>query len=392
MALYNPNLENYSDDERTLGGTLKNIGISTLKGVAGAAEGGLGLLDIPTLGLAGKTYEAATGVDFKELQQGLSSRYTPAQKAANARVESAKGFLSKLGAMVTNPSTIGHSIVESIPSMAAGGMIGKGLGAAKLVTNPMLAGAIGEGAITAGSTAESVRQENPNRDLSLGQVVASLGAGIGTGFIGYKSADMASKLAKKVGIDLADVDTLFAGGKLGKNSANSITDVAKRIAAGGISEGVFEELPQSMQEQVWMNAATGKDLLEGVKEAGAAGLLTGAAMGGGVNVFTSGAEVDTKSNLTPEEQQLADIDKQISDKINSVKPEEMTTEFFAELNSLEEQRANLKKKPIEDKRYEQPLSDDLDTINRQIANLEASGRDTIETKNLLNELYNQKEN
>lgn len=379
------------NEERTLGGTLKDIGISGAKGIVDVGQAAIGLADIVTPGQLGKAIED-TGFDLGAAQEYLSAQYSPAQKAANARVESVKGFLPTLGTMLANPSTITQSVIESLPSMFAGGAIGKGLISAGTLASPLAGAAIGEGVVSGGQTAENIRRQAADRNLSLGQAVKATAAGIGTGIFGA----VGGSIAKRFG--LANPDELFIKFKLGKAAAESAkqgnlaSHVAGRIVGGGITEGVFEELPQSMQEQLWMNAALDKPLMEGVKEAGAAGLLAGAAMGSGANIFTSITEPDIKSDLSPEEQQLADIDKQILDKINSVKPEEMTTEFFAELNELEKQRANLKKKPKEDERYEQPLSDDLDTINKQIANLEASGRDTVETKNLLNELYMQKEN
>ncbi|QNK66100.1 PLxRFG domain-containing protein [Variovorax sp. PAMC26660] len=61
--------------------------------------------------------------------------------------------------------------------------------------------------------------------------------------------------------------------------------VVRRVLEGALSEGVLEELPQSIQEQVLQNAALGKSLDEGVDQAAVLGLLSGAAMGGGANVL-----------------------------------------------------------------------------------------------------------
>jgi hypothetical protein len=84
-------------------------------------------------------------------------------------------------------------------------------------------------------------------------------------------------LAQKLGLD--DVDTLLAGGSA--QGTKSFKDFAKKAAYSGISEGVFEEMPQSAQETMWMNYATDRPLLEGVPEAAAMGLVTGATMGVG---------------------------------------------------------------------------------------------------------------
>ena len=287
-----------SNEERTFGGTLKDIGFSIGKGIVGTGQAAIGLADIVTPGQLGKAVEENV-VDLNKAQEYLEEQYTPAQKAANARVEAAQGFLPTLGAMIQNPSTIGHAIVESAPSMVAGGFVGKGLLAANALRSGLAAGAIGEGAVTAGQTSENIRQQTPDKTLSLGQAGAAVGAGIGTSALGA----IGGKIASKLGI--GDIDTYLASRQLAETSNKG---VIRRIVEGGISEGVFEEMPQSMQEQVWMNAATGKDLLEGVKEAGAAGLLTGAAMGSGVNVFTSSAKdhfnQDELNQLNKEQQDI----------------------------------------------------------------------------------------
>ena len=46
--------------------------------------------------------------------------------------------------------------------------------------------------------------------------------------------------------------------------ANTPAGFAKAVVGAGISEGVFEELPQSTQEQMMQNWALDKPLLEGV--------------------------------------------------------------------------------------------------------------------------------
>lgn len=263
-------------EERTFGGTLKDIGVSLAKGGVGLGEAAVGLADIPTGGYAGKGLESL-GVDLGAAQEYLAEQYTPAQQEAFKAVEEAKGFLPTLGAMIERPSTIGHAIVESAPSMVGGGLVGRGIVKALPKVAPMVAGALGEAAVTAGQTAETARQQSDTGLLTGKQAAQAIGAGLGTGAIGIAGG----KIAQKLGI--ADVDTMLAGGKFAEKSNKG---VLRRIIEGGISEGVFEELPQSMQEQVWTNAALGRDLGEGVGEAGAAGLLAGAVMGGGANVFT----------------------------------------------------------------------------------------------------------
>lgn len=50
---------------------------------------------------------------------------------------------------------------------------------------------------------------------------------------------------------------------------------------------IFEELPQSIQEQMWANYAAGRPIMDGVGNAAAMGMLAGAAMGGAGGGFNA---------------------------------------------------------------------------------------------------------
>src|SRR5690606_36587400 len=60
--------------------------------------------------------------------------------------------------------------------------------------------------------------------------------------------------------------------------------LGRRVAGGALTEGVLEELPQSIQEQMLQNWAEQKPPMEGVARAGIEGALAGSAIGGIVNV------------------------------------------------------------------------------------------------------------
>jgi len=111
--------------EHTLGSTLKDTGVSLAKGVVGAGQGLVGLADIPTGGRVGRGLEYI-GIKPKEWQANLSEGFSPAQQKANKKVDDAKGFVNTAQAMLENPSTIAQSIVETLPSVAAGGVLGRG--------------------------------------------------------------------------------------------------------------------------------------------------------------------------------------------------------------------------------------------------------------------------
>jgi len=246
-----------------------DVGISALKGAISVPEAVVGLADIPTAGYAGKLAESI-GFRPKEAKETLDKYLSPQQIEANKAVSDAKGFFPTIGAALQYPSTIGHSVIESLPVMGGGGVIARGVSKAAEKISPYVAGAIGEGVISGGLAAEQVRQQTEDGTLSPGQSGAALASGAGTAVFGA----VGGRIAKKFGV--ADIDTLLAGGKLGVTSKG----VARRIVEGGLTEGAFEELPQSIQEQVWQNAALGKPLMEGVAESGAMGLLAGGVMGG----------------------------------------------------------------------------------------------------------------
>lgn len=247
-----------------------DYGITALKGAIGVPEAAVGLADMASGGLAGKWLEDNAGFRPKEAKHFLDDYYSPEQKAANRAVQGADGFVDTASAALQNPSTIAHAAVESLPMMGAGGVIGRSvLAATPKIVQPWAAGAVGEGVMGAGSAAENIRQETADGLMTGKQTGAALASGLGTAAFGA----LGGKISQKLGI--SDVDTMLAGGA----AQASNKGLARRMLEGGISEGVFEELPQSMQEQVWQNYALDKPLDQGVGHAAAMGLLTGAAMG-----------------------------------------------------------------------------------------------------------------
>jgi len=275
--------------ERTLGSTLKDTGISLAKGVIGAGQGIVGLADIPTGGRVGRGLESI-GIKPEEWQKDLSEEYSPAQQEANKKVDAAKGFADTAQAMLENPSTIAHGIVETLPSVAAGGVLGRGALALsskilpKAVTalgktgSTIAAGSVGEGAISAGQTAEQIRNATPNDLLTAEQSALAAASGLGTAAFGL----VGGSLAKKLGF--ADIDTMIVSG-LNPAKKEGFKGVVKSIIGGGITEGVFEELPQTVQETIFTNAALDKPLLDGVPEGAAQAIILGGVMGAGANLL-----------------------------------------------------------------------------------------------------------
>ncbi|WP_422097471.1 PLxRFG domain-containing protein [Variovorax sp.] len=260
---------------RSFGRVLADVGISGLKGAIGIPEAAVGLADIPTGGRVGKALESV-GFRPKEAKAFLDDQYSDEQKQAFRAVNDAEGFGGKFVAALQNPSVVGHSIVESLPAMGAGGVVGRGVLAAAPRLGAAGAAAIGEGVVGGGQAAEQTRQQTADGYLTAPQAALATLSGAGTAAFGA----LGNKVAKSLGIH--DVDTMLVGAV--QNSATA-KGVVRRVLEGAMSEGVLEELPQSIQEQVLQNAALGKPLDEGVDQAAVLGLLSGAAMGGGANVI-----------------------------------------------------------------------------------------------------------
>lgn len=261
--------------ERTLAGTAGDVGISLLKGAIAVPEAAVGLADLATDGRVGKALE---GVGFRpaEARKILDTGYSDAQQDANAAVQGAEGFVDTLGAAVRNPSVIAHAALESAPSMLGGGVVGRGVTALAPRVGPAVAAALGEGVVGAGSAAEQIRQQTGDGLLSADQAMSAGASGAGTALFGA----LGGKVAQKLGI--GDVDTMIVAAS---RDAGVRKGVVRSMLEGAASEGLLEELPQSIQEQMWQNHALGKPLDEGVDQAAVLGMLTGGAMGGGAAVF-----------------------------------------------------------------------------------------------------------
>lgn len=164
--LSHDDLANLGQQERTIKGFFQDIGTTALKATIALPQAAVGIANIPTFGYAGKAVEAV-GIDFKRAQEMLSGtggesplNYSPAQQAANRRVESAQGFGDTIEAMIRNPSTIATTVGESSGLMLGGMGIGRMFLSALPKVPAWLAAAMGEGAIGAGAAAEQTRSGN----------------------------------------------------------------------------------------------------------------------------------------------------------------------------------------------------------------------------------------
>ena len=337
--------------DRTLLGTVGDVAVTALKGAVGLPQSFVGLADLATGGYAGKGVQAI-GIDFKRTQDILGELYSPAQQAANERVEEVDGFFNTLGAMVSNPSTIATTIGESLPQMLGGAAIARKLlttGAKALGVGmtgptlpglmvrqfgekyaPVIAAAIGEGTLGAGAAAENYRANDSEGLLTAKTTLASLGSGVGTGLFSLAGGAAARRMG------LEDIDTALASRGLDAGTASTLqTGFIASLLKAGISEGVFEEMPQSIQEKMWQNWGEDKPLTEGVGKAAAQGVLAGFSMGGG---FQAISRVQERFNgTTSAVNDAAHLQEQFSLAAGAMLRERNPEEFRSLIQSMADQ-------------------------------------------------------
>ena len=289
------------------------------KGTVGVGEVAVGLSNMMSDGATGKILSEKLGYDPKAAKNVMtgwqSEQYQQQLKDSanigNRKIEEGDDFATKVGKKfdnavditknaISNPSLITNTVAESLPSMFLGGVLGRASG----IANPVVAGAVGEGAVMAGSQAEQIRQETVDGRLTADQSLASVGTGALGGLFGYAGG----RLAQKMG--LSDVDTAMQTGRLttqqvGEEIAKTpMRAIPTAVIKGAISEGFLEELPQSVSEQILQNLALDKPWHDGVENAAVMGTLAGMAMGGTVSgVGKAGDWWNSRSDTGPQDNQ-----------------------------------------------------------------------------------------
>lgn len=292
----NPNLG--LEPSRSAGDYVRDAGAWGLKAALAVPETAVGLADLATGGKAGKALEnegGSFGLRFKQAREVANDLHSDAYKQKQQQFDQAEGIVQKGKVALQNPSLIAGGIVESLGLMGAGGVVGRGaLAATRLgqmgVKGAAIAGAAGEGVVGAGSAAEQIRQQTDDGLLTGKQAGLAAATGLATGAIGFAG----NKVANRLGI--GDADMMLAMGTKGmaKDAAERATAAAvnplaapaqksilRQMGEGAIAEGVLEELPQSVSEQILQNEALGKSWSEGLDEAVVMGILSGGAMGAG---------------------------------------------------------------------------------------------------------------
>lgn len=303
-----PNYAELVKVDKGVGGQIKDLGVSLAAGVASLPDIAIGIGDLYSGGRAGKAiqdsgiYTPGSGSDYWRDKKTINS------KAQDQQFDAAEGYIDKTKVALSNPTMISNAVGESLAPMALGGVVGRGINvASKGKIGAAAAGAMSEGAVMAGSQAESIRQQTDDGLLTGGQVGAAMATGVAGSAFGY----LGGRIAQKLGF--ADIDNMMANGvrsDVVQEAAKNIpiTSIPKKILQGAISEGVLEELPQSAAEQVLQNLALGKPWNENLDDAIVMGTLAGMAMGGGINAYTSSKEyLAQKHKEKPQENTNSDL-------------------------------------------------------------------------------------
>ena len=244
----------------------KDLAVSAVSGVQGTGAALVGLADLL---LPGDQAEQARrlGLDYPARQRATREHYSSAQKRQAEALGTTEGVIPTLRELAKHPSQVAHLAVESLPLMAGGGAIAKGIRTAWPGIAALVAGGVGEGAIGAGLTASGFEDETG--DLTPLQRVLAVSAGGATGLVGVGGGRLAQRLG------LPDPETLLAGGRPGARAA--FAPAAALTEAG-------EEILQAPGETIAENVGMGRPALEGLPQAATLGGVTGGVVGGGVGI------------------------------------------------------------------------------------------------------------
>lgn len=357
--------EGYTDDEiathlagkmpRQNKSAMGDIATKFKQGVEELPGAAVGLADIVPSLIAGKPVLEPlatkageyTGFQPSQWAKEAEQELTPEYQAGQAEINQTKGAWDTTKAYLTHPRQLAGLISGAIPMTAAaaltGGAAGAGLGAESLAARAAVAG-LGEGAVTAGSIYDQLVQGGEKPEDARRKALSAVGAGVITGGIGAAG----SRLATRLGV--VDPESIF-----NKPAAQALTEaeintfmnaanrgIASRIGVGALKEGLLEELPQSVQEQMWQNYAERKPIMEGVSRAAVEGALAGSAMGGGINLISKSMNAD---------EMKAEIERRTQEKADEIKKlqAQMATQAMGGTYETRPQEAALAEQTREDK-------------------------------------------
>ncbi|HAI59814.1 MAG TPA: hypothetical protein DCM32_08055, partial [Xanthomonadaceae bacterium] len=173
-----------AQDGYTAADAARDVGVTALRAALLVPQTVIGLADIPTGGRVGRFLEDRLGIRPQEAARIAAGWASDELQLARQRVEDAEGFVETLGAAARDPAVVAAAVAESLPSVALGGLIGRGITKVAPKVNRWVAGAAGEGAVAAGATASEIRDQTEDGLLTPGQAAAAVGAGAGTALVG----------------------------------------------------------------------------------------------------------------------------------------------------------------------------------------------------------------
>lgn len=273
----------------------QDAAVSLGKGIVSVPQAAAGIVDLADAGAQFVTGQDVQGGRFTKALEGAGVRFQNTQDimsgwfsegtqrqmqelAALPGMSTEKSLgenLSSLGQtagyVLDNPSLALNTIIESVPSIAAGGVVGRGAAA---LGARAAAAAIGEGAVMAGQ-AQANMERNAEGYTTAQQALGALGIGVLGGAIGGLGGNLATRVGAR------DVDQLAAG-----VSPQVANQGFKSLTTGTATEAA-EEAAQSALENVITNISSGKDAIEGLNQDLVLGTLAGAGMGAAVNAKSS---------------------------------------------------------------------------------------------------------
>jgi len=217
----------------------------------------------------------ATGFRPGQWANDSQLNYSPAQQQFLQQGAQTEGFADTAAHYLTNPMRSVVQGVESVPGMALGGVYARGLRGLGGLSNAARFGA-GEGGVMAGQAMNQMVEDgvDPRRAAGYAAGVGALGGALGYG---------GGRLAERLGVVNPD-ELLGFGGRTALAEGATAPGLGRRVVGGMLSEGAFEEMPQSAMEAVMGNLAAERPWDQDVGKQAAAGLVLGGLMGGVVGV------------------------------------------------------------------------------------------------------------
>lgn len=283
--------------------------------VADAAGTALGVNDpLGSLAKVGVDFRTA-GKGFDEFDKWAAGYLSDTGKSKEAKLEATKGFTDTLLTLGGDPRLMFQEITKSLPGTLMAGKVGEaavGVYGARFASEAKAAGLTGEAAQAFIANAFKTNADKITRAAMIG---SAAGEGLqqagglsgkaqaeGVPFKDYAAPALVSgaldaaislgstKLANKIGIGDIESDVALSKANKSLRAAGQAEIGSGKTAPAfwlnrgvieGAKEGLFEEMPQSVQEAIAENLAFGRPWDQGIGKAAAQGLATGFGMGGG---------------------------------------------------------------------------------------------------------------